>query len=307
MWATSVRLTISQVSVVPSFGWASARAGLKVLPLISQVVLKTPPIEISQVRLGVRRDVLGPGGKRPQLARHAGAIGQAPRVDPELHQGADVGPGAERVAGAVARAAAQLDALAGRAGEVDHDLGPLPRTKHHLAPPHRRRHQAAVGADLDQRGSVGEEEVVGAELGDVEDAQPVALCRDPVVGHVGAVDEDAAAVDPVVGRAQVRERIGQLVVAVEGAVGDHQRQVALARAAAAGRRRARRRRSTSPPGRARRCARCGRGGGRGTTGRRLVRARRPPSGRRRRCACPPARSAGRCRTARGESPRGMSQ
>ncbi len=43
-----MRLWISQVSVVPSFGKASARAGLKVLPLISQVVLKRPPIVISQ-------------------------------------------------------------------------------------------------------------------------------------------------------------------------------------------------------------------------------------------------------------------
>ena len=50
-----------------------------------------------------------------------------------------------------------------------------------------------------------------------------------MVGHEGAVDEDAVADDPV-GRAGAgrRERVGQLVVAVEGAVGDHQRDVALA-------------------------------------------------------------------------------
>ena len=67
MWATAVRLTISQVSVVPSSGKASARAGLKVLPLISQVGLKTPPIVISQVRSGFGEACLGPRGQRPQL------------------------------------------------------------------------------------------------------------------------------------------------------------------------------------------------------------------------------------------------
>ncbi len=228
MWATLVWLKISQVSVVSSLGWASARAGLKVRPLISQVVLKRPPIESVHLRSGSLRDVPGPGRQRPQPARHAGPVGQPPRVDPELHQRAGVGSGAVRLASAVPGPAAQLHALPRRRAEVDDHLDPLPRPDHRLAPPHRLRHQAAVGADLDQRRAVGEVEVVGAELGDVEDAQPVALGTDLVVGHVGAVDEDLTSFDAVGGGPQVGEGVGELVVAVEGAVADHQRQVALA-------------------------------------------------------------------------------
>src|SRR4029079_15627978 len=73
------------------------------------------------------------------------------------------------------------------------------------------------------------------------DAEPVALRADRVMRHVGAVDEDALAEDPVGGRAAGGgggggvgggggggEGVGELVAAVEAAVGDHQRQVALA-------------------------------------------------------------------------------
>ena len=50
-----------------------------------------------------------------------------------------------------------------------------------------------------------------------------------MVRQPGAVDQDAAAGDAVVrARRRPRERVGELVVAVEGAVGDHQRQVAVA-------------------------------------------------------------------------------
>ena len=94
--ATSVRLTISQVSTESSFGRASARAGLKVRPLISQVVLKTPPIEISQVRSGLRETCFGPVRQRPSCAARACGRGAA-RIDAELHQRADIGAGAERV------------------------------------------------------------------------------------------------------------------------------------------------------------------------------------------------------------------
>ena len=96
-------------------------------------------------------------------------------------------------------------------------------------------------------------------------------------------------------------------MAVEGAVDDHQRHVAARRSAAAARRRGRRRRSTSRPGRARRCERCGRGDGRGTTGRRRVRDGRPRAGRRRRSSPSPARSAGRCRTRAPADPRDIWQ
>src|SRR3954470_13374605 len=50
-WAMAVLLTTDQTSVVPSLGWASERAGLNALPLISQVGLRPlRPIVIFQVR-----------------------------------------------------------------------------------------------------------------------------------------------------------------------------------------------------------------------------------------------------------------
>ena len=107
-----------------------------------------------QAAVGPVRDVAGPPRQRPQLARHAGAVGHSPRVDAELHQRPDVSVGAEWVAGAVARAAAQLDALAADGGEVGDQLDPLGRPDSHLAAPHRARHQPAVAADLDQRRAV---------------------------------------------------------------------------------------------------------------------------------------------------------
>ena len=228
MWATPVRLTISQVSVEPSRGKASARAGLKVLPLISQVVLKRPPIEIVQVRSGVVRDVPGPARQGAQRARHPGPVRSAPRADPELHQRADVGlrPGAATAV--VARAAAQLHRLPRRIREVDDHLGPLCRAEQDLLAAHRFRHQAAVGGDLDHRRAVGEVDVVGAEAGDVEEAQPVSPRRQTMVRHVGAVDQHQVAGHAVGGAAQAGEGIGELVVAVEAPIGDHQRDVALA-------------------------------------------------------------------------------
>ena len=48
-----------------------------------------------------------------------------------------------------------------------------------------------------------------------------------MVRHEGAVDEDALAEHPVVGRTPAGEGVGELVGVVEAAVGDHQRQVAL--------------------------------------------------------------------------------
>ena len=50
-----------------------------------------------------------------------------------------------------------------------------------------------------------------------------------MVGEDRAVDEDVPAGDAVVGRVgRAAERVGELVVAVEGAVGEHQRDVARA-------------------------------------------------------------------------------
>ena len=49
-WATAVLLRKRQVSVVPSFGRASTRPGLKVLPLISQLGSKPPPTVKRPVR-----------------------------------------------------------------------------------------------------------------------------------------------------------------------------------------------------------------------------------------------------------------
>ncbi len=161
--------------------------------------------------------------------------------------------------------------------------------------------------DLDHRRAVGELQVVAAEGGDVEQAQAVAAGADPVVGHVGAVDEDRLGDDPVGRRAAVGEGVGQLVVAVEGAVADHQRQVAVAAAAAAAIPRKRRRRSTSRPGPSRRAGRCGRGGGRGTTGTRPVPGARPRSGHRRRFCCRPGSSSRSLPCSRAERPRGMLQ
>ena len=71
-------------------------------------------------------------------------------------------------------------------------------------------------------------EVVCAEAGGVEDPQPVALWRHTVVGHEGAVDEDPVPGDAVGRRRQVVEGVGDLVVAIEGPLGDHQRDVAIA-------------------------------------------------------------------------------
>ena len=135
--------------------------------------------------------------------------------------------------------------------------------------------------------------------------QPVAAGLDPVVGHVGAVDEDGLAEDAVGRRAAVGEGVGELVVAVEAAVGDHQRQVAVAAAAAAARPRSRRRRSTSRPAPSSCAGRCGRGGGRGTTGRRRVRGARPRSGRRRRFCRAPGSSRNSLPDSRAERPLGM--
>jgi hypothetical protein len=113
--------------------------------------------------------------------------------------------------------------------EVDDHLRPLRRADQDLVATDRPRHQAAVAADLDHRRAVGEVEVVGLELGDVEHPQPVSAGLDPVLGHEGAVDEDALAGDAVGGGLQAAlERVGQLVVAIEAAVGDHQRDVAIA-------------------------------------------------------------------------------
>ncbi len=124
---------------------------------------------------------------------------------------------------------AQFDALPASAGEVDDHLDPLGRPEHDFAAADRLRHQPALGRDLQHRRPVGELQVVAAEGGDVEQAQPVATGFDPVVGHVGAVDEDRLGEDPVGRRAAVvAEGVGELIASVEGAVADHQRQVAIA-------------------------------------------------------------------------------
>src|SRR6185312_16260014 len=47
-WATEVLLCSSQVTVSPSRAEVSQKAGSKLLPLISQVVLKRPPTVIVQ-------------------------------------------------------------------------------------------------------------------------------------------------------------------------------------------------------------------------------------------------------------------
>src|SRR4051812_3980032 len=52
MCVTAVRLVICQVSVVFRTGKACERAGLKVLPLISQLAEKPPPSVITQLRSG---------------------------------------------------------------------------------------------------------------------------------------------------------------------------------------------------------------------------------------------------------------
>ncbi len=196
-------------------------------PLIRQVVLKKPPIVISQRWSGVRLTRRVHSGQRAQAAGDAGPVGDAPGADPELHQGAAVGVGALGVAAGMALAAAQLDGLPRHRGEVDDHLDPLGRPEQDLAAADRLGHQPAVGGDLDQRGAVGELQVVAAKAGDVEDPQPVAARLDPVVGHVGAVDEDGLAEDAVGRRALAGEGVDQLVAAVEGAIADHQRQVPL--------------------------------------------------------------------------------
>jgi hypothetical protein len=54
MWVKAVTFVICQVSVVPSTGWASERAGLKVLPLIIQAGRRNPRAKVrTQVRSGV--------------------------------------------------------------------------------------------------------------------------------------------------------------------------------------------------------------------------------------------------------------
>ena len=136
---------------------------------------------------------------RVHPAAGAGGPGRGSRsatrsgVDAELHQRPVVGVGAVGVAAGPAAGAAQLDRSAAGGGEVDDHLDPLGRAEQDPAAPHRPRQKAAVGADLDQRRAVGEVEVVGAELRDVEDPQAVAARLDPVVGQEGAVDEDRGA------------------------------------------------------------------------------------------------------------------
>ena len=49
---------------------------------------------------------------------------------------------------------------------------------------------------------------VFASSGGAEDAQPVALGADAVVGQVDPVDQDRVGVDPIGGRAPVGERVG---------------------------------------------------------------------------------------------------
>ena len=146
------------------------------------------------------------------------------------------------------------------------------------------------------------------KLGDVEDPQPVAAGADLVVGHEGAVDEDAPAEIPSAGgrwplkgsvswlwRSKLRSAI------ISG--------MSRSPAAAAARPRTRRRRSTSRPGRASCAERCGRGGGRGTTGTRPVQGARPPQVVDVGFLLARARAAGRCPTgaARGRGGCGRSR
>ena len=133
-WATLVRLWISQVTVVPSFGKASAWAGLKVLPLISQVGLEEAADRDLPAVVGLAAwpsAVHAGSGRSRRGTRVRSATPLA--ADPELHQRAGVGAGAVGVAAAVAVAAAQLDRLAAGAGEVDDHLGPLGRAEQDFA------------------------------------------------------------------------------------------------------------------------------------------------------------------------------
>ena len=139
------------------------------------------------------------------------------------------GRGAERVLAVAAAAAAQLDGA--RPAAAAKSTITSARSPGRAA---RRLRFTGLGISplsvaiwISGR-AVREVDVVGAEVGDVEQPQAVAAGRDVVVGEIGAVDEDVAADDPVVGRALAVERVGELVAAVEGAVGDHQRDVAVA-------------------------------------------------------------------------------
>ena len=128
---------------------------------------------------------------------------------------------------------------------------------------------------------------------------------DAVIGEVDAVDEHVAAGDAVVrGVGEAAERVGELVVTVEGAVGQHQRDVALA--ARQGERGVELVVDDEHPGEPAPDVRRGALEAmvviplkRGALGR-----RRPRSGRRCSCGSAPARSAGRCPSRSGASRRG---
>ena len=86
------------------------------------------------------------------------------------------------------------------------------------------RQQAAVAGDLEHRAPLAEAQRVGAGVGAVEEAQPVAAALDGHARRDGAVDEERVAAEAEVDVLLVAER----AVLVERVIGDHDRHVELA-------------------------------------------------------------------------------
>ena len=116
--------------------------------------------------VGLLRDVLGPGGQRPQPARapgsgRASAASRPGTASAPRRRAATPGPLRPPWRGPL-RSSTESPARRRRSRRPPRPARPGPiRISRRL---HRPRHQAAVGADLDHRHPVGEIEVVGAEL-----------------------------------------------------------------------------------------------------------------------------------------------
>ena len=180
-WETLVGFAISQVSAEPSFGPGVGAGRVEGAAVDQPGRLEDAPDRDLQVRSGVSEARFVQAGSGRSLrgtlvwSRRWRRRGTASAHRRRCERRAAP---RRRAAG---RSAARLSPAAAAKSTISSTRSP--GSDQHVVAAHRPRHQAAVGADLDQRRAVGEVEVVGAEVRGVEDAQPVALGRDLVVGR----------------------------------------------------------------------------------------------------------------------------
>src|SRR4029450_645921 len=111
----------------------------------------------------------------------------------------------------------QIDVLPQLSREIDNDVQTFGRTHPHHPSRYRRGQQTALGPDLCERITGAQCQVVGAEVGRVQYAQPIFAVADVEVGLVNAVDQELVA-----SHTQRVKYVRDLVIRVELAVGDRQ-------------------------------------------------------------------------------------